>query len=245
MVARAADLANRTQRNATERKDTIMVTTNTNNTNQSNTGSTGTAANATAPVITNVTNTKVDSEAEYQTLVAGMLANLGDESSVSLNGGTFAIADLVTRFQGVITAAEKSKASKNQWRMDVESERLVEVSVSPLRKSMRRFLEGRYGEGSVKLAEFGFTPRKPRVVSAATKAEAAIKAKATKKARNTVGKKQREAITATQPAAPAAPQTPGATLPPAAPVASTPAPAAPTAPPAQAGSPRAPTGGAS
>jgi hypothetical protein len=214
-------------------------TSNTGGTNQSNTGSTGTAANATAPVITNVTNTKVDSEAEYQTLVAGMLANLGDETAVSLNGGSFAIADLVTRFQGVIAAAEKSKASKNQWRMDVESERQIEVAASPLRKAMRRFLEGRYGEGSVKLAEFGFTPRKPRVVSAATKAEAAIKAKATKKARNTVGKKQREAITATQPAAPSAPQTPAAPVPP---VASTPAPAA---PPAQAGSPRPPTGGAS
>lgn len=193
---------------------------NTNTTMQNN----DTKTTNNAPVITTVTHTKVNTEAQLQTLVSGILANFDSGSSLSINGGTYPVADLVARLQERIAAAEKTKASKNQWHADVQSERQVEVALGPLLRGMQKYLEGHYGEGSAKLAEFGFTPRKPRKVSAKTKADAAVKADATRKARNTVGKKQRLAIKAPPPAASPQPTPPqSATAPVAPPAASPPA----------------------
>jgi hypothetical protein len=174
-----------------------------------------------APVITSVTNTKVSAEVQYQTLVTGILANLADVSTFAIGGDAYSRDDLVARLHDRIAAAEKSKASKNQWHSDVQSERLVQAAVRPLRKAMRAFVVARYGESSAKLGEFGFVPNKARKTTAKTKATAADKAKATRVARNTVGKKQRKAVKA---AAPGTPPTPTAG---AAPSAHTPAPSSP------------------
>ena len=164
---------------------------------------TNTSSNVTnnAPTITTVTHTKVLDEAQLQTLVSGILANLDSSTSLSISGGTYTIAEMVGRIQERIAAAERTKASKNLWHSDVQAERQVAAALRPLLKGMQRFVQSRYGEDSAKLAEFGFTPRKPRQVSAKTKADAAVKATATRKARNTVGKKQRLAIKAPPPAA--------------------------------------------
>jgi hypothetical protein len=176
----------------------------------------------TAPVITTVTHTKVNTEAQLQTLVSGILANFDSGSPLSIGGGSYTIADLVARLQERIGAAEKTKASKNQWHTDVQSERQVDAALRPLLRKVQKFVEGRYGEDSAKLAEFGFTPRKPRKVSAKTKANAAVKAGATRKARNTVGKKQRLAITAPPAASPQPTPPQSATAPVASPSASPP-----------------------
>jgi hypothetical protein len=197
---------------------------NTNN-DPSSTNAT-TPTNSDAPVITTLTNTKVNIEAQYQTLVNGILANLKDVTTFEMGGGTYALADLISQFQQRIAAAEKTKASKTVWHTDVLSERQVAGATGPLRKVMQSFLVGRYGAQSPKLGEFGFSPGKPRKVSAQTKAAAAVKAKATRVARNTVGKKQRKEVpvpaAGTSPAP--APTTPPATS--ASPPASTAAPPA-------------------
>jgi hypothetical protein len=217
-----------------------------NNAMKTNDNVTSTTTSITsAPTITTVTNTRLSVEARYQTLVAAILANLGGEASLSIGGGTYALADLVARFQGAIAAEEKAKASQNQWHMDVQSARQIEAALSPLFKGMQRYVQGRYGEDSAKLAEFGFTPAKPRKTSARTKANAAVKAEATRKARNTVGKNQRKAITA-PPAVPVAspqPVTPQPAAPPATPQSATPPAALPATAPATGAHPT--TGGAS
>jgi hypothetical protein len=155
---------------------------------------------ATTPAITNLTRTKVNVEAQYQTLVAGIVANLSSETSLPIDGGTYTIADLVSRFQDWIAAAEKAKASKNIWHSDVQSEREILAAVSPLLKGVQRYVEARYGEDSSKLAEFGFLPRKPRKVSADTKAASAAKAKATRAARKAATQNAGKATTSPNPA---------------------------------------------
>jgi len=164
--------------------------------------STNTGNSSAAPVITTVTNTKVNIEALYQTLVTGILANLADVTTFPIGGGSYSREELIARFQEGIAAAEKTKASKNQWHLDVQSERQAQAAVRALRKAMQRYLQGRYGSDSAKLGEFGFAPSKPRKTSAKTKATAAVKAKATRVARNTVGKVQRKAVKAAPPASP-------------------------------------------
>jgi hypothetical protein len=243
MRARAADLVKGTPR----RKTTMNTTINQNATNKNvmNSGD-SVVTNPSAPTITTVTNTRVSVEARYQTLVAGILANLAGELSLSIGGGTYALADLVARFQGAIAAEEKAKASQNQWHMDVQSARQIEAALSPLFKGMQRYVQGRYGEDNAKLAEFGFAPTKPRKTTTKAKAAAAVKAQATRKARNTVGKNQRKAITAppaTSPVASPQPATPQPAAPPAVPQPATPSAAPPATTPATGAHPT--TGGAS
>jgi hypothetical protein len=187
------------------------------------------------PVITSLADkaaskTKVSIETRYQTLVEGLLANFAQVSTFALSTGTYTLDALVAKIREGITAAEATKSAKTNWHTTVQTERQVDVDLRPLRKQLQQYVAARYGASSAKMAEFGFTPVKPRKTKVATKATAATKAQATRKARGTMGSKQRKTVKA-----PAA--TPTAT-----PIATT-APAATSSPPGTT-APSSPTGGA-
>ncbi len=187
-----------------------MATSNPNPTIASS-NPTSTAPAAAPPVITsttdpNVTRAKLHLETRDQTLVAGIVANLGDIDTFVLPGGPMTRDELVAALQSRIAAAEATKASKNGWHSTVQAERQAEADVQPLRKGMKQYLASRYGADSAKMAEFGFIPAKARKTSVRTKAGAIAKAAATRVARHTMGKVQKESISGQ--ATPAAPVTP-------------------------------------
>jgi hypothetical protein len=187
------------------------------------TGATGSAASAAAPVITSLTDkpaskTKVSVETRLQTLVEGLLANFAHVSSFELSTGTYTLDGLVGSLRRRIAAAEATKSAKTDWHTTVQMERQVDAELRPLLKQLQQYVGARFGAGSPKMAEFGFPPAKPRKPKAQTKANAADKAKATRKARGIVGSKQRKLIkaptAATTAAPPAATATPAPTAPP-------------------------------
>ncbi len=168
---------------------------------QSNTvpNPTGDAAQAAPPVVTapsgpGTSKSKMNVEVRYQTLIAGLLANFDPASSFPLPTGTFTRDELVAILQKRIAAGEASKSAKTAWHSTVEAERQAEADLSPLRKPLQQSLAGRFGASGAQMAEFGFAPAKPRKVSAKTKAAAAVKAKATRQARGTMGKKQKKDV---------------------------------------------------
>jgi len=186
-------------------------------------GPTGTGASPTTPVITSLTDkpaskTKVSVETRFQTLVEGLLANFAHVSSFELSTGTYTLDDLVGSLRRRIAAAEATKSAKTDWHTTVQTERQVDAELRPLRKQLQQYVAARFGAGSAKMAEFGFTPVKARKPKAQTKANAAGKATATKKARGILGSKQRKLIKAPPAAAtatpPAATATPATTAPP-------------------------------
>ncbi len=154
---------------------------------------------------TNITTTKVDVEALYRALIAGINANLPNVALFNLNDQQFARADLLGQFQARIDAAEAVKAAKTQWHTLVAAERALNRSVSRLRAAMRRYLEALYGADNQKLQDFGFTPAAAPKTKVAVKAEAQVKAKATRSARHTMGKRQKKDIKGTEPAPQPAP----------------------------------------
>lgn len=162
-----------------------------------------TTAPATAPpagTITGVANakntgTKVDLQAAYAALVAGLEQYYQSGDTFPLSAGTLTRDQLVAEFQQFITAAETTKASNKAWRGDVQAERATLAQVEPLRQGVRSIVEGRFGKAGIQLLDFGFAPRKPTVKSAASKAGAVVKLKATRQARGTKGTVQREAVT--------------------------------------------------
>jgi hypothetical protein len=211
-----------------------MSPSNPNPTNQ-NPNPTGAAPTATPPVITsmtdtNSTKTKVSIETRYQTLIAGILANLMDVTAFVLPTGTFTQSEIVAEIHRRIAAAEETKSTKTAWHTAVQVERQVDADLRPLRKGLQQYVASRYGADSAKMAEFGFTPAKARKTKVSIKAGAADKAVATRKARHTMGKQQKKPIKGAAPTAAATvPATAVATVP-ATPAGAVPATTAPPSP---------------
>jgi hypothetical protein len=196
------------------------TTTNSNQTTLTTTNPTSAAPTGTSPVITSpadraTTRTKLHVETRDQTLVNGVLANLGDVATFMLPAGNYTRDQLVAAFQARVAASEATKANRNAWLAAVQAERQAEQGIAPLRKSMKQFVASRYGADNAKMAEFGFTPAKTPKTTVQTKAAAIQKSEATRAARHTMGKKQKLSIhgePAPAPASPTAPP-PGSTAP--------------------------------
>ncbi len=175
---------------------------------------------------TNIAAQKADLEASFTALVKGINTELPTVDTFVLSGKTLLRASVLGTLQARIAASEETKAARTAFHLAVESERAVALDANALRADLKVWLQAHYGAKSTKLQEFGFTPRKRGTTTAATKAAGVQKAKATKKVRGIVGKKQRKLIKA--PAQPASTAAPAPTAAPAAP-APTATPKAPTA----------------
>jgi uncharacterized protein YegL len=175
--------------------------------------------------------TKVDVEAQVQAIIAGLLAYYQPTDTFLMSDGTFTRDELIARFQAFVSAVEQTKSDYQVWRTDVAGEQALLTQVKPLRAGVRGIVQARFGKQGPQVLQFGFTPVKSPVRSAASKALAAEKAAATRKARGTVGKTVKAGIHGTVPAAPAAAPAPQAGSSTQAPVAPAPsnAPATPAA----------------
>ncbi len=166
-----------------------------------------------------------------QSLIDGLNKHATTIPSIMIGGASVTTKDIVATLQSRVDSAKAAASTRATWLTAVQADRAerdkTKTYVSGLRQALLVAFVGQVDT----LADFGLTPRKPRVVSPEEKVAAAAKAKATRAARHTMGKKQKAAIkgtvTSTAPvtASPPAP-TPIAT-PPDAP-APTPVPPAPT-----------------
>jgi hypothetical protein len=150
--------------------------------------------------------TKVDLQAVYQGLVSGLLALYQPTDIFQMKTGKFTRDDLVTQFQIFVAAAESTKSANQAWRASVQAERELETSVRTLRQGVRGIAEARFGADGAQLLQLGFAPAKAVKKTAASKAEAVVKSKATRVARGTKGKKQKLAVTGETAAATATPE---------------------------------------
>ena len=92
---------------------------------------------------------------------------------------------------------------------------MVAAAVAPYRRDMRSYLVSKYGPNSPTLQAFGFTQAKAPQKSAAAKAAGVAKAKATRAAIGTKGKKQRKLAAQAVNDAPVQPPAPAPSPPPA------------------------------
>jgi hypothetical protein len=181
----------------------------------------------------NITTQKVNVEAEYQALITGINALLPGIDPFVFANLSLSRADLIKSLQRRIDAAEATKAARMAYHVAVAEERAVAAIVSPQRASLKVYLQGRFGKTNSQLQAFGFTPNRIPSKSVAAKATGLTTARATRVARNTLGKKQKSGIHGTVPTAASPPESPTASTPPAPPTApgattTTEAPVAPT-----------------
>ena len=175
-----------------------------------------------------------------QTLIDGLNRNAASIPSIVIGGASATTKDIVAALQSRVDTAKAAASARATWLAAVQADRAerdkTKTFVSGLRQALLVAFVGQVDT----LAQFGLTPRRARVVSPEQRVAAAAKAKATRTARHTMGKKQKAAIkgmvvpTVPAPAVPTLP-TPNPTptaAPAPAPVSPAPVQAAPTAPPA-------------
>ena len=139
--------------------------------------------------------TKIDLQTSYVALMAGLGAYYTPTAVLSLSTGDETCEALIADFQQFVSAAENTKAAYQAYRNAVQAERTILATVAPKRQGVRSIVEAKFGVSGTQLLTFGFMPRKPSTKTAASKAGAVVKGQATRTARGTTTRKQKQQVT--------------------------------------------------
>lgn len=155
-------------------------------------------------------NNRNDTQARDGQVIVGITKDLQNVPTLLIAGQAFTPQSLVGLVQSRIDSANAVVIARAQYLEAVKAYKALNTKLNPVIRGLRQYVYNAFGETSPKLADFGFTPPKRATQTAEQKAEAAKKRAATRKARNTMGKKQRLKVTGdpTPPATPPAPATP-------------------------------------
>jgi hypothetical protein len=162
-----------------------------------------------------------DTNAHDAQVIAGIEKHLQNVSTLPLAASTYTPADLVKLVQSRIDSSGEVASANANWHSKVAADQALSAKLTPILRGLRQYVLSVFGEASPVLADFGFTAPKRATLTPEEKVAAAAKAKATRKARNTMGKNQKKNVkgtvsttaastpsTASQPSAPgAAPRT--------------------------------------
>ncbi len=115
---------------------------------------------------------------------------------VTVDGVIYTPVTLAAVFLTAIQAIQAADAAHKQWLDAVTAMKTALAQANGVFKSFKQFAIGQFGAASAAvLGDLGITVPKPMTPSTATKAAAAIKAKATKQARGSAqGKRQKKSV---------------------------------------------------
>ncbi len=144
-------------------------------------------------------------QGQDQLLIAGILQDLeGLPTTMGLGGTQYTPQEIAAFFQARIDAANRIITARAAWTAAIAEFEELNRRAKVLLPDLRNVLLGNFGPDSEKLSHFGFAPpRRPKLTVEQRRA-ASEKAKATRKARGTLGKKQKLAIKGTPETVPTA-----------------------------------------
>jgi hypothetical protein len=136
-------------------------------------------------------NTRAIQQSNVLALIAGIQKHLGT-TSITVDSTTYTSANVVTMLEGRVTASNAVVAATAAFHAAVQADQdpVLTAFILKLTQAIRIM----YASSPSVLADFGIALPKTRVVSPATKVLAAAKAKATRKARNTMGTIQKKTV---------------------------------------------------
>jgi hypothetical protein len=145
--------------------------------------------------------------------IQGVGKHLSGVTSLTLLGASHTPASLKAVFQADIDATNAAEAGHTQWKQQVATQKATRANTRAVGKALKSYLLGTFGPAAVGVLEdFGFTaPKSPGKKTVAAKAESLVKAKATRTARHTMGKKQRKTVKGTAAVSPSVGSAPAVT----------------------------------
>jgi hypothetical protein len=142
-------------------------------------------------------------------MIAAIQKYLMALASILIRGVGYTPAQIITLLQNDIAAADAATKAKAALHDAVIAAKAQRATMIPLLTGFRTYILNQYKDASI-ISDFGFTPQKQTARPVADKAAAATKAEATRKARHTMGAKQKKSVTGTTAAAAAAAAPPAA-----------------------------------
>jgi hypothetical protein len=154
---------------------------------------------------TNKKNNHASVMAADQSLIDGFLKHAATLVTLLVAGSTVKTSELVAVLQARIAAIKLALSTKAAFMAAVAAAHAEIANTAKLVSGARQALKVAFAGQVDTLADFGLKPPKPRTpLTAEQKAEAVAKAQATRKARHTMGAKEKAKITGVTAAAAAA-----------------------------------------
>lgn len=112
--------------------------------------------------------------------IAGITKYYSATTTLILGGVSYTPTQLVNLLQAYINAISALMALHAQLHDAVSDTKAQKKHIRAILFALQALVMNEFGSSSSKMGDFGFTPKKQAVESAATKAEAQVKAKATR-----------------------------------------------------------------
>jgi hypothetical protein len=129
-----------------------------------------------------------------RSMIGGISKDLTTTKSFVYQGVTYVIATGVPALQAMIDAGDATTAAKAKLHDAVLAEKSAVEAATPFMKALKGWLLATYADATF-LADFGLVPHKPRTkLTAEAQLTRVQKNLATRKARNTQGKKQKKSV---------------------------------------------------
>jgi hypothetical protein len=161
-------------------------------------------------IVTGSSRSKGNAVLRFQAVKTGLQQYFA-KKVLLIDGKPYKAEDLETLLQNQIDALQQVDATHGAWMTAVGVARTGNSPAELLVNGIRAYVTPVLGSNSEALKVFGFTPRRKPQASAEAKAQAVHQMRATRKARNTMGKKQRQSIKGVVPASAGPAVTPSTT----------------------------------
>jgi len=142
-----------------------------------------------------------DRLAADQKLIDGVKQYLAQSPSLTVDGQSMTPTAIVAYLQGRIDAAKAVSGAEAAFQAALKGERDTRTKSSTTRSALVRLFVGMFLSSPDTLAVFGLSAPKVGTKTVDVKAKAALKSKATREARHTMGKNQKAAIKGSLPVA--------------------------------------------
>ena len=125
----------------------------------------------------------------------GIKKHFKSSRSITIAGHDYRPEDLVKVLQEEIDAADAVEAARLGWSAAVRTSKELQQNTAPMKRALRGFVASMFGDTSAVLSDFGLKPRKARkAMTVDEKVLVVGKLRATRAARHTMGKRQKQQV---------------------------------------------------
>jgi hypothetical protein len=129
-----------------------------------------------------------------QQLISGIQKHFGKSGVLVGNGEKHTASEMIGMLERRIEAAEPVAQAKAAWQNAVRAEQALLAESDPVVRDVRKYITLLHGSSLEVLADFGIFPKSRRALTAEEMATRVAKSEATRRARHTMGKRQKAKV---------------------------------------------------
>jgi hypothetical protein len=139
-------------------------------------------------------DTKGQVVATAKQLIAGATKHFSNTTPVVFGGSSFTLDQITSKLQMLVDLRADANAAKAVATEKIAVENAQTPALAAFMKQLTAFVEATYFHSASTMTDFGITPKAPIATTSETKAAAAVKRKATRAARHTMGSRQKASV---------------------------------------------------